>query len=223
MKLTANIKPFLIWIVKTALVLIISALTGLLMLLSVYKLGTGMIFSHILESLPVLEKEGNSYDIGGIEAYITDSFDDAYFLNQAMMGDKHGLLKTALNGYAFAPRGTDSPADALTECLRSGTDSPDIAIGAPLVRFWCGYLVPLKLLLKFLSLSQVRMLNLYLQPLIVLITMLLMVRKGLGRYVFAVFLPYLLLGPVSMELCLAYSGYTLDIINRSDLIVYIDY
>ena len=207
MNFTAKIKALFAWIAKTILVLTAGAVAGLLMLLVVYKLGTGMIYSHILESLPILEKEGNSYDIGGIEAYITDSFDDAYFLNQAMVGDEHGLLKTALNGYAFAPRGVDSPAEALTECLKSGIDSPDLTVGAPLVRFWCGYLVPLKLLLKFLTLSQVRMLNLYLQPLIVIMMILLMIRKGLGRYVFAVFLPYLLLGPVSMELCLAYAGY----------------
>ena len=180
MKVRGNISKLAKWIGQTLVVLIISAIVGLLMLLAVYKLGTGMIYSHVLESALALEKEGNSYDIGGIEAYITDSFDDAIFLNQAMVKGEHGLLSAALSGYTYSPEGAESPAEALTECLKKDVNLSEYSLGAPLVRFWCGYLVPLKILLKFLTLSQLRMLNLYLQPLIILIMMLLMVKRDWG-------------------------------------------
>ncbi len=202
-----QIPIFIKWLVRTVIILICSAVIGFLLLLAAFRLKTGLIFGHLLGSVLTFENEGDGYDLGGIDAYIMDSYDDAIFLGQTLVGGEEGVIDNAMHCYEYTMGKESSQSGQLIEVLKAGYGAEAFGKQSPLIRFWCGYLVPLKLLLKFLTFSEMRLLNLLFQPVLMYLLLYLMHKKGLGGYAICIFIAWLLLGPVSLGLSLTFSGF----------------
>ena len=184
--------------------LILSILLGILAMTCVYALPTGRMLTQADRSLPIFETEGSSFSWAPGEASARlDGYTDAIMMQTAVYVRDENPLKAAMRCARMEfSEGKLAPADSLKQYVY-GDRSGRVLDYA---RYWHGYLLFLKPLLLFFSLSDIRMLNGALQLVLACAVLLTAFRKRGLRLVLPLGLAILAINPVSAALSMQYSS-----------------
>lgn len=193
---------------KAALVccvcLISSILLGILALTCVYILPTGRMLTQADRSLPVFENEGSGFFWApGEPSARLDGFTDAIMMQTAVYVRDENPLKAAMrcSRMEFSD-GKLGPVESLTQYVY-GNRSGQVLDYA---RYWHGYLIFLKPLLLFFSLSDIRMMNGAFQLILACAVLLIAYRKRGLRLALPLGLAMLAINPISTALSMQYSS-----------------
>lgn len=189
---------------KCFVCLLLSILAGILLITCVYILPTGRMLTQADRSLPIFENEGTSFCWAPEEKSARlDGYTDAIMLQTAVYVRDENPIKAAMrNDRMEFSEGKLDPAGSLKQYVygdRSGYVM-DYA------RYWHGYLLFLKPLLLFFSLSDIRMMNAALQLILAAGVLLLAFRKRGLRLALPMGLALLVLNPVSTALSMQFSS-----------------
>lgn len=184
--------------------------TGFFLLFAAQLLPTKAIYEHVEGSMATFTSEGDYvWMIKGKDGSKLDNFTDAYFLQLSLLKGDKGPVDNALSAYALDPSDYhDSP----TKTMEAWFDGEEVRLSARQIRFWNGYLIILKPLLMFADYSNIRQLNLFLQPIVIALVIGFMIKRGLEKYVIALFLAYAGMNPVTIAMniffsCIFYTTY----------------
>ena len=193
---------------KAALVccvcLILSILLGILVMTCVYILPTGRMLTQADRSLPVFENEGTGFFWApGEPGARLDGYTDAIMMQTAVYVRDESPLKAAMrcSRMEFSD-GKLAPVESLTQYVY-GNRSGQVLDYA---RYWHGYLIFLKPLLLFFSLSDIRMMNGAFQLILACAVLLTAYRKRGLRLALPLGLALLTINPVSTALSMQYSS-----------------
>ena len=199
-----NKKDILPLLLRGALSLLAAILAGVVLLTAVYALPTARMRHNVSISLPYILSEGDRYQWApyhnGTEL---DGFTDAIMLGNAIYAGSGSPLGDALVNprMEFTP-GDSVPVDSLSRYAQGAEDGRQVTYA----RYWHGYLVLLKPLLLFFSLSDIRMMNAALQLILAAGVLLLAFRKRGLRLALPMGLALLVLNPVSTALSMQFSS-----------------
>lgn len=199
-----NLKLFGKAALKCCLVLLASILAGIVLMSCVYMLPTGRMLTQADRSLPIFENEGTSFCWAPEEKSARlDGFTDAIMMQIAVYIRDADPLKAAMrNDRMEFSEGKLDPAGSLKQYVygdRSG-------YVVDYARYWHGYLLFLKPLLLFFSLSDIRMMNAALQLILAAGVLLLAFRKRGLRLALPMGLALLVINPVSTALSMQFSS-----------------
>jgi len=187
---------------KMLLFLLASIIIGTLIMVIVYLFPTSSIKDNISESMDVLiEEDHYPYLIEGYSSFRLDNFTDVIMLNTAMYdGTESAVYKAMLNPrYAYTDK---SMIESLNMAMKG---DPDFKI-SKYPRYWHGYLVFLKPMLTFLNYKEIKILNLYIQYILVLIDLLLIYEKKGKKYALALAITVLVMNPIAISLSMQFSS-----------------
>lgn len=189
---------------KCFVCLLLSILAGILLMTCVYILPTGRMLTQADRSLPIFENEGTSFCWAPEEKSARlDGFTDAIMLQTAVYVQDENPMKAAMrNDRMEFTEGKLDPAGSLKQYVY-GNRSGYVVDYA---RYWHGYLLFLKPLLLFFSLSDIRMMNAALQLILAAGVLLLAFRKRGLRLALPMGLALLVLNPVSTALSMQFSS-----------------
>lgn len=141
--------------------------------------------------------------VGGFASSQLDNFSTAIILKTAAYTGPESLLMRAFGGLR-AEFSLQEGEDAWDAVFRYG-DGADIPQGGlSYSRYWHGYMLPLRLLLCLLNLSNLSMLLLFAQLALVISVCLLMKKRRLGALLPGFITAYFLMMPAAMSLSLQY-------------------
>jgi len=203
----------------TAGILSISIIAGILLLCFVYMLPTTGMQRHMAADLRLLQEEGN-YTVfcegvfvrmhpGNINAktfflnnrgMARDNLTDAVMLGNAVYADKKkGTLEKALGVYRYLDK-SGMPISSLQSYLEENEGEE---VSYP--RYWHGYLVALKPLLCIFNYSQIRILNVLLQSILLIMLCVEISRLTDWRYSLCLTGGTLAVFPFVIPFCMQYS------------------
>ncbi len=174
---------------KLCALIVFMTILGFLLLLAVYALPTAPMEKNLAESAEVFLREG-SYpvtDILGTDSRL-DNYTDALMLLTAAYSGDESLTDRALKAYRYTTAANEDPVLVLTAHYMDGKEVETVSYE----RYWHGYLILLKPLLLLFDYSEIRLVNLVCTALSLFCLMLLMYKRGLGRYIPALALSLLL-------------------------------
>ncbi len=174
---------------KLCSLVVFMIILGFLLLLAVYGLPTAPMEKNLAESAEVFLREG-SYpvtDILGADTRL-DNYTDALMLLTAAYSGDESLTDRALKAYRYTTAANEDPVLVLTAHYMDGKEVSAVSYE----RYWHGYLLLLKPLLLLFDYSEIRLVNLACTALSLFCLMLLMYKRGLGRYIPALALSLLL-------------------------------
>jgi len=154
------------------LIYIISAIIlGTILMILVYMLPVGRIRKNIQESIVVYKNERASHDkptiTPGLEIGKFDDFTDSIILRECMYKDENSIIYNAMmnNRWVF------DDIDGQVESLIASADDDLLknAKAQNYARYWNGYLLYMKPLLVIFNVSEIRVLNMMLQVLLLCI------------------------------------------------------
>lgn len=188
-------------ILKLFLILCISILVGTLLLLIVNTLPNDKMKKHILESVPIMESEGDYPEqIPGYISSRLDNYTDAIMLVSTAHKAETSLVDRTINMYRVSYK--DKRPPEVLAAFGKGDEGYTISSYS---RYWHGYQVILKLLLLILNYQEIRYINMCLQNIIISFAVITLWKKDLKLYI----APYLImiysLMPVSTALSLQFS------------------
>ena len=189
---------------KCFVCLLLSILAGILLITCVYILPTGRMLTQADRSLPIFENEGTSFCWAPEEKSARlDGFTDAIMLQTAVYVRDENPMKAAMrNDRMEFSEGKLDPAGSLKQYVygdRSG-------YVVDYARYWHGYLLFLKPLLLFFSLSDIRMMNAAFQLILAAGVLLLAFRKQGLRLALPMGLALLVINPISTALSMQFSS-----------------
>lgn len=189
---------------KCFVCLLLSILAGILLITCVYILPTGRMLTQADRSLPIFENEGTSFCWAPEERSARlDGFTDAIMLQTAVYVRDENPMKAAMrNDRMEFTEGKLDPAGSLKQYVygdRSG-------YVVDYARYWHGYLLFLKPLLLFFSLSDIRMMNAALQLILAAGVLLLAFRKQGLRLALPMGFALLVINPISTALSMQFSS-----------------
>ena len=189
----------------TAFVLLLAAVVlGTGVMTAVYMLPTGRMLTNVAESIETIDTEGGSFTWApGYAGSRLDGFTDNIMLQTAVYQGGEGALREAmLNRRMNFPKAQLSPGNALINYVYGARNGQAESYG----RYWHGYLLFLKPLLLFFTLSDIRMFLMMAQWCLAAAVMLLACRKGGIRLGLPLGAAILCLNPVSTAMSMQYSS-----------------
>ena len=193
------------YVIKSAVVLLIATVLGLLVLTVVYMLPTERIWSHVQESRISILSESTYFQLTpNVGGSVFDNYTEAIYLNMALVGDNDNVIHTALESKLYGVLGEFTPQENLEQALNYD-ENTELIKGS--YRFWNGYMVFVKPLLMFFTYPEIRSLNLIFQSLLMFLLMSIMNNKGLGKYNLSLLLTYLFLNPICISMNMTFAGY----------------
>lgn len=189
---------------KAIILLVLSIAIGLVLMLLAFMLPTDKIYTHVEESVKVLEQETNYISLVGDTL---DNYTEAIYLNEALVGSKNGLINSALSGYTYRPRNTKDTGRPVEELVAVTKDMSKSYLEPSECRFFNGYEVFLKPALIFFNYQEIRLFNIYAQMLLLGIMCYLLYRKSLSKYIVPIVLSFMLMNPATLAVCMTFSGY----------------
>lgn len=189
---------------KCFVCLLLSILAGILLITCVYILPTGRMLTQADRSLPIFENEGTSFCWAPEERSARlDGFTDAIMLQTAVYVRDENPMKAAMrNDRMEFSEGKLDPAGSLKQYVYGNRSGYVVSYA----RYWHGYLLLLKPLLLFFSLSDIRMMNAALQLILAAGVLLLAFRKRGLRLALPMGLALLVINPVSTALSMQFSS-----------------
>lgn len=136
------------------IIIVISCLTGYLLLVMVYCIPTKNMEAHVRESVPIFLKEGDYPKVTDSTTSQLDNFTDALMLLTASypMGEGKKVWEYALDATRYDIKG-ESPVKALINCYGENASEIDTI---NYQHYWHGYLIFLKPILCVFSYAQIR-------------------------------------------------------------------
>ena len=213
-------------------------LTGILLLCLVYTLPTDSMQKHVLSDVELLQREGN-YSVfwdgtfvrmhpGNINVrtfflnnrgMARDNLTDAIMLGNAVYeGENKSILEKALGVYRYVDE-SEMPISSLQMVLDKENAGGGEEVSYP--RYWHGYLVILKPLLCVLTYSQIRILNILLQGVLLILLSIKLSKKTNWRYSVCLLGGVLAVFPFVIPLCMQYS--TAVYVMLFSCIIYLDH
>lgn len=189
---------------KCFVCLLLSILAGILLITCVYILPTGRMLTQADRSLPIFENEGTSFCWAPEERSARlDGFTDAIMLQTAVYVRDADPLKAAMqNDRMEFTEGKLDPAGSLKQYVYGNRSGYVVSYA----RYWHGYLLFLKPLLLFFSLSDIRMMNAAFQLILAAGVLLLAFRKQGLRLALPMGLALLVINPISTALSMQFSS-----------------
>lgn len=189
---------------KCFVCLLLSILAGILLITCVYILPTGRMLTQADRSLPVFENEGTSFCWAPEERSARlDGFTDAIMLQTAVYVRDENPMKAAMrNDRMEFSEGKLDPAGSLKQYVYGNRSGYVVSYA----RYWHGYLLFLKPLLLFFSLSDIRMMNAAFQLILAIGVLLLAFRKQGLRLALPMGLALLVINPISTALSMQFSS-----------------
>lgn len=194
-------------ILKRVLLILVASVIGLLLLYGVFSIPVKNMMPHAKSSAETLYKEGLFPTKFTDETRSKlDNFTDALMIQNAIHPSSGDTLKDVLlvNHMAY----TDSmiPTDDLK--TETSTSLPKKGTSSEYMRYWHGYLLFLKPLLLIMDYSDIRILNLILQVVLILLLLFSMKKRGLTRFLLPFLVSWLAVSPwvlpFSMQLSTVY-------------------
>ncbi len=148
--------------VLTALSVLLAAIAaGTVLMIGVYLLPTGRMLTNAAASYEIIDTEGGSFTWApGYPGSRLDGFTDNIMLQTAVLeGSGNPVQDAMLNRRMDFPKAQLSPGDALINYVYGARNGEIASYG----RYWHGYLLFLKPLLLFFTLSDIRMMLMLLQ------------------------------------------------------------
>jgi len=193
---------------------------GFVLMLAAYALPTGRMRANVTKSLDMLEKEGD-YPVWAENIYMAklDQFTDAIMIKTAVMESDMGLVERALlNPFLNVEEDSGIPQTSNIRAELEGNYSQDEVMNYS--RYWHGYLAILKPLLLIFNISEIRVMSMILQALLLLWALWLIKERLNGYYTLAFFAAVLLLSPISVALCMQYKNtYYIALISTITLLL----
>lgn len=189
---------------KCFVCLLLSILAGILLITCVYILPTGRMLTQADRSLPIFENEGTSFCWAPEERSARlDGFTDAIMLQTAVYVRDENPMKAAMqNDRMEFTEGKLDPAGSLKQYVYGNRSGYVVSYA----RYWHGYLLFLKPLLLFFSLSDIRMMNAAFQLILAAGVLLLAFRKQGLRLALPMGLALLVINPISTALSMQFSS-----------------
>lgn len=189
---------------KCFVCLLLSILAGILLMTCVYILPTGRMLTQADRSLPIFENEGTSFCWAPEERSARlDGFTDAIMLQTAVYVRDENPMKAAMrNDRMEFSEGKLDPAGSLKQYVYGNRSGYVVSYA----RYWHGYLLFLKPLLLFFSLSDIRMMNAAFQLILAAGVLLLAFRKRGLRLALPMGLALLVINPISTALSMQFSS-----------------
>lgn len=189
---------------KCFVCLLLSILAGILLMTCVYILPTGRMLTQADRSLPIFENEGTSFCWAPEEKSARlDGFTDAIMLQTAVYVRDENPMKAAMrNDRMEFSEGKLDPAGSLKQYVYGNRSGYVMSYA----RYWHGYLLFLKPLLLFFSLSDIRMMNAAFQLILAAGVLLLTFRKRGLRLALPMGLALLVINPISTALSMQFSS-----------------
>ena len=179
-----------------------AALVGTLLLAAVYTLPVSQINNNVKASAKTIQAEGTYPQVSGLFTSVLDNLTDSIMMLEAANDTVESPLIDAMN----VPRGCIEeklPDDVLTAHYIDGLEF-DRTLTYP--RYWHGYLIFLKPLFLVLNYNTVRMINGFVQALLVILTCCLLYKKGFQSAVIPYILSYCMLMPIALAKAFQYSS-----------------
>ncbi|MDE5931500.1 MAG: hypothetical protein K2H40_03320, partial [Lachnospiraceae bacterium] len=189
---------------KYAGVLGISILAGLALLFVVYALPVGNMKANVARSSEIFNYEGiYPQMVSGYKYMQLDNFTDSLMLGAAIYDGPEGMIDKVVNNY-HPDSGQISPELALTNYANEVSAYEYFQV--PYGRYWHGYLIPLKLLLLFLDYADIRVLNFFLQNILLFLIIKQLYRIHMERYAPAFLVAIFVINPLTAALSLQFSS-----------------
>lgn len=188
--------------IKMIIAFLVALFAGLILLAAVYALPVNPMKENVRRSVQLYTFEGTYPQWStGYKFTQLDNCTDAYMLLMAMSPrDKSAFIDALTNPYIVA--GNDQQWQDVTDYSQDLAKDTYFAYYS---RYWGGYLTVLKPMLLFFEVSDIRVINAYLQ-FILIIAMVLLIGKKLGKkYIAPFMLLMLVLSPISLAMSFQFS------------------
>ena len=195
-----------------SIICIISAIiTGSLLMIAVYSLPVSNIRKNVSRSLDIYTTEGDYYSWAPeISSAQLDNFTDTLMLNIASFKGNGSVINQAMNNSYITYDDEDSKSLTLAKALSDDSINGAVIVDYP--RYWHGYLIWLKPLLCFMTMSDIRILLMCFQLILAVYLIIEIYQKSSVKTAFPIGLALLCLNPVSTALCMQYACiYTLTL------------
>lgn len=205
-----KMKQFKLWeikkysFVKYAAALCISIMIGMLALIAVYMLPVKNMRANVARSSEIFNYEGIYPQlVNGYKYMQLDNFTDSIILGAAIYDGAEGTINKVV--YNYHPDSQQlSPELALTNYANEV--SAYEYFGISYERYWHGYLVPVKLLLLFFDYGDIRILNFFMQNILLFAVLKLFHRVSLEQYIPAFLTAVFVINPLTAAVSLQFSA-----------------
>ena len=184
--------------------IIISLVVGTLAMIAVYCIPVEHIRENVRKSAVIYEKENDDYRWApGISSTLLDNFTDAIMINNAAFIGTGSVIDDAMNNPWVDYEDVSSKPLAMLKA--ASEDTLENATVVNYARYWHGYLVWLKPLLYFLTVSDIRVLNMCIQFTLLFFVLIELYKKKGYRIAIPFGLAILMINPVTTALCMQLS------------------
>lgn len=183
--------------------LLLSVIIGTILMISVYCLPVSRMRENARKSLAIYELEGDYYRWApDYESSQLDNFTDSLMINNAIFLGRDSVVYDAMTN----PFVTYDDLAAWTECMirTAGQDNQEGRIN-DYARYWHGYLVWLKPMLMIFTMSDIRVLSMCFQFIVLVGVILELYKAGGYRSVIPFVFAILTINPISTALCMQYA------------------
>ncbi len=187
-------------LLRMFIMLLCSVAVGYLLLVIAFCIPRGRIFKGLADSVPVIERDIEEEVIFGYPSSRLDIFSDGAILNAVLHTNNEGPLRRAIACYQYVYKDL-SRAQAFIVYFEPRDPDKEVQY----IRYWHGILAVLKPLFLFFNYSDLRMLNLMGQLILMCLTVAAFIKKGLHRFVPAVLIAYFFLMPFTLPMSIQYS------------------
>lgn len=203
--------------VGSIFILLTGIFVGTLLMIISFCIPIKRIYKNVYISSQVLLREGLYFHINGEHINsMLDNYTDSIMLQNAIYNGKESVIDKAMNIYRYSSP-VDNPISHLNSVYTNLNELDKTSYG----RYWHGYLVILKPLLLIFDYSNIRVINMLLQPLVVFGVIYLLHRKKLSKYIIPYIISILMLNPSIISLSLQFS--TIFYLMNLSLIVMLVY
>ena len=192
------------FLIKYIATLCISIIAGMLLLFMVYTLPVQNMKANVARSSDIFNYEGVYPQLSNGYKYTQlDNYTDSIMLGAAIYDEPGDIVTKAVNNYHV-------DSEQLSSVLALTNYANNVSVydyfSVPYGRYWHGYLVPLKFLLLFLDYSDIRILNFFLQNILLFIMIKLFCRNHLQQYIPAFLIMIFIINPMTTALSLQFSA-----------------
>lgn len=141
--------------------------------------------------------------VGGFPSARLDNFTAVLMIKTAAYTGPESLLVRAFGGMRTELQAEEGEDDWEAFCtIADGSESP--SGGLSYLRYWHGYILPLRLLLCLLNFSNIQMLLLFVQTALLVLVALQIVRRKLSMILPGFIVAYFFMMPAAMGICVQY-------------------
>jgi len=162
--LKKNLINLLFFLIKSAIVIVISAAIGFVLMLAVYSIPVQNIDKNVEKSMSIFRTEKTYHNLVSWMTSNLDNWTDARMLAIASYNDdKHTLIEKSLLNFSRSCKPNPH------ECIVRYYDNKSFDYISQYARYWHGYLIFLKPMMYFTDLHMIRYCNLILHTILIML------------------------------------------------------